>query len=487
MNVIKMLSLVNMKIIEIEILLIVALNTITLDDFSIDSKTLIQKLIKENPDNYDLDIMYRIMAQIMTKLPKDLKERVTGTHKLQLFQQIAQSINIDNKLLEQFASVDPSLNNALNNTPISMELDEGDYNTLNKKYLNELKNYEESKGYISADSMEYADIANKKIYSNPNMNTKAKYIDNNPNFMLGQNDNTLYYFDSSSGALTEMPLYGKQTPVSLKDLKTILTSDKVNKNEIQGLIDNLKIQPTASATSSPTILSTDPSVITQPKNFFDTIGAFFTSGSRFQATGTSTPTLSSVSATPSATPSLPMNITSNAKDVELPIPPQYILNSVKGESRDEDRRDSKENNGPDAIISRDITTYRNNYKKINHDTKRIIERQVNPDSNSHDSTKFYYSKNNNNLEKRLKSRESTYVPIFTQHSSSRNKSFMNRTNANDIYPNKPKPESFTNMNEETFLNKMKNENKQIENVALSFVTILILVFLLVIFNSIRNN
>ena len=42
------------------------------------------------------------------------------------------------------------------------------------------------------------------------------------------------------------------------------------------------------------------------------------------------------------------------------------------------------------------------------------------------------------------------------------------------------------MNEETFLNKIKNDNKQIENVALSFVTVIILVFLLVIFNSIRN-
>ena len=42
------------------------------------------------------------------------------------------------------------------------------------------------------------------------------------------------------------------------------------------------------------------------------------------------------------------------------------------------------------------------------------------------------------------------------------------------------------MNEEIFLTKIKNDNKQIENVALGFVTILILVFLLVIFNSIRN-
>ena len=64
---------------------------------------------------------------------------------------------------------------------------------------------------------------------------------------------------------------------------------------------------------------------------------------------------------------------------------------------------------------------------------------------------------------------------------------MNRTDANDIYPGEARPENFTNMNEEIFLTKIKNDNNQIENVALSFVTIIILLFLLVIFNTIRNN
>ena len=62
---------------------------------------------------------------------------------------------------------------------------------------------------------------------------------------------------------------------------------------------------------------------------------------------------------------------------------------------------------------------------------------------------------------------------------------MNRTNKNDIYPGMPRPESFTNMNEDIFLNKIKNDNKNIENVALGFVTTIILIFLLAIFNSLR--
>jgi hypothetical protein len=501
----KELRLVSMKTIEIEILLMVGLETITLNDFSIDSKTLVGKLISENPDNYDLDIMYRIVAQIMTKLPRDLKERVTGKHKLQIFQKLSQSINIDNKLLEQFASVDPSL--ALN-TPVSMELDEGDYNTLNKKYLFELKQYEEAKGYVSAESMEYATIAEKKINSNSNQNAntnnlKAHYIDNNPDFMLGQNDNTLYYFDSSSGALTEMPLNSKHKQVSLKDLKTVLTSGKVKQNEIQGLINEL--QAPASTLPSPAILSSDPTMPIQPKTFFDSIGSFFTSGSRFQATGTSTPTED-----PEVSGTNPV----------LPIPPQYILDRVKydrgrgldsigsttvvGEMPGQGNQSvgnymsGGQRNGPVEIVSRDITTYRNDYAKINDDTKHIIERQLNRNDNNdndndndidykRDTPYTYRYSQTNNLEKRFKTRSDTYDPIFTQHSSSKNKSFMDRTNANDIFPNKPRPENFTNMNEEIFLSKIKNDNKQIENVALSFVTIIILVFLLVIFNTIRNN
>jgi cell division protein FtsX len=37
------------------------------------------------------------------------------------------------------------------------------------------------------------------------------------------------------------------------------------------------------------------------------------------------------------------------------------------------------------------------------------------------------------------------------------------------------------------VSKIKNSNRDIENLALGFVTIIVLIFLLVIFNTIRNN
>jgi len=195
----KELRIVNMKIKEIEILLMIALNKISIHYFTLDSKSIIKQLISENKENYEIDTMYKIMSQIMSKLPIDLKERVTGKHKVEIFKKIAESINIDNQLLEKFISYDPSIN-----TPITMDLNSGDYNTLNKKYLKELKEYEASKGYIDRNSMEYAELAerqiNNKIINNEDNNNEsnsitAEYIDEKPDFMLGTNNNTLYYFD----------------------------------------------------------------------------------------------------------------------------------------------------------------------------------------------------------------------------------------------------------------------------------------------------
>ena len=127
----KHLRLVAMKITEIDILFMVALNTITLNDFTVDSKTLITKLMSENKDKNDLDTMYRVMGQIMSKLPRDLKERVNGKHKLDIFQKLSECINMDKQLLEQFISFDPSIN-----TPISMDIGADVWNMLNTLNLN---------------------------------------------------------------------------------------------------------------------------------------------------------------------------------------------------------------------------------------------------------------------------------------------------------------------------------------------------------------
>ena len=209
------LRVISMKTIEIEVLIMVALDTITLDDFTLDSDSLIKKVMAQNTDKYDLDMMYRVMAQIMTKLPRDLREQVTGVQKLQVFQKVAKFVNIEPKLLEKFMSMDTSLN-----TPVSMELDAGDYNTLNKKYLKELQNYKESQSYVNSDTLENIKTLQQNINSTPTDNVlKAQYIDDNPTIMKGASDNKLYYYDESSGVITEIASSDNQKPISIDNFK----------------------------------------------------------------------------------------------------------------------------------------------------------------------------------------------------------------------------------------------------------------------------
>ena len=409
----KHLRLVAMKMTEIEILFMIALETITLNDFTVDSKTLINKVILENKDKNDLDTMYRVMGQIMTKLPKDLKERVNGKNKLDIYQKLAECINMDKQLLENFMSFDPSIN-----TPISMEIGADDYNTLNRKYLDELKEYEDAKGYIHYNSMEYAKLAEEQLEKSENkinddkLNTTihAEYIDEKPDFMLGKNDNTLYYYDKSSGVLTEMPINGNQQPVSLNDLKTILSSKKVNKHELYQLIQDLTPFET---TEMPTIATTDPDMRVEPKGFFDTIGSYFSSFVSNEATITTTPITNNIN-----------NNSVNNNSLHVPEPPHHIKQYV------------------------------NNIPNIN-----------NHNHNEHNNNYSKYFSNINNVHKRFHEREKLYET-------------EGFTNENDTK---------LHSNEKLFLKKIKNDNKHVENTALGFISVVIILFLLVIFNSIRNS
>jgi hypothetical protein len=487
----KELRIVSMKIIEIEILLMVGLNNITLDDFSIDSKTLIKKLISENPDKYDLDIMYRILAQIMTKLPRDLKERVTGKQKLEIFQKLTQYSNIDNALIEKFIAYDQTIN-----TPVSMELDSGDYDILNKQYLNELHKYEQSKGYVDNNSIEFATIATNMVFTpDPNnQNLKSQYIDNNPDFMLGQNDNTLYYYDESSGTLSEIPIKETQTPVSIKDLKVVLTGNKVKKGDVQNLINGISPKP------APTLANIVPTT-TEASGFFSSIGSYFTSSKSTDATATTSSTSTFLS-----TP-----------DITVPMPPQYIQNQVKKNYISE----NKANGGSASVSGSSVSGSSVGGSSVGGSSVggssvggSSIGGSSIGGSSSNSITNDSYGK------LIIQPQEGD---IMINSSMPRNTNNFLKSNAplpnqpvNNL-PNKPNPtidkilesqykerqnqyEAFTSSihstdtiggststNEDQFLKKIKNDNKNIENVALGFVVLIILVFLLVIFNSIRNN
>ena len=399
------LRVISMKTIEIEVLIMVALDTITLDDFTLDSDSLIKKVMAQNTDKYDLDMMYKVMAQIMTKLPRDLREQVTGVQKLQVFQKVAKFVNMDPKLLEKFMSMDTSLN-----TPISMDLDAGDYNTLNKKYLKELQNYKDSQSYVNSDTLENIKTLQQNINSTPTDNVlKAQYIDDNPTIMKGASDNKLYYYDESSGVITEIPSSDNQKPISIDNLKSILLANKVNPHDIQSLIDGINNPPSNNLPNPQSPPSPPP-----PVGFFSSIGHIFTGGAPVQTTA---------------------------------VAP--LITTMSGSSR---ASNSSYNPNPSYTFANSI--YSSRYHQ-NNEKHSVSKKQ--------------------NLETRYKARDSAY-----SHNPA-NASVEAFTNNNpNINSNS------TTITEAELIKNMKKNNENIENVAIAFVTIIILLFLLVIFNSIRN-
>ena len=554
------LRIVSMKIIEPEILIIIGLNKITLQDFTSPSNELVRKIVSENPDKYDLDILYRVLAQIMTKLPKDLKERVAGKHKLQIFQLVAKFIKMEPKLLEKFIAYDPSLN-----TPITMNLDQGDYNTLNKKYLQELYNFQQKQPYLNSNSLEYGALASQLAQTTPTAtpdnNLKAQYIDQSPDMMLGTKDNTLYYFDSSSGTISEMPLNAKQTPVSVSDLKTILASSKINQGDIQSSINSLTL-PTATPTTTEPI-----GFISRLENMFKGLQ---TGTTQAQAVITTQANLPDNSPIPPAFLTKLYNLKkgkhSNEYDNALNSSDVYsdgsntglyaslysnqnLSNSMQYDAMQYDAMQYDSANNSDEYLIRGIPhtkltnpkatyaafsgpsiptkptgpagnpTFPGGRVMTNFDVQ--MEKIFNLLNKTYNNTQPIYTNPSTTSQSPSTTSQSpsttTQSPsTTTQSPSTTSQSPSTTTQSPSTTSQSPSTTSqspsttsqspsttsqspsttsishFSNMNnnmnnKNMVQEKIKNNNKDIENIALGFVTVIILLFLVVIFNSIRNS
>ena len=527
----KHLRIVSMKIIEPEILLLIALNTITLADFTISSDVLVPKVIHENLDKYDLDIMYRVLAQVITKIPKDLKDRVTGKQKLQLFQLMAKYVKIEPNLLEKFLQIDPSINNKVN-TPISMELNSGDYNTLNDQYLRELYKFEQSQPYLNSTSMEYGSLAakfaeknkttKKTSNGNGNGNINAQYVDLDPTLMMGVEDKTLYYFDPSSGTLSEFPMNPNQTPVSLKDLKTVLLSQEVNKGDIQSTLDKLKMPTNPMSTNAPNAATA--ATATTEGNIFASFGKLFSSNEDVPITTTTLPT---------PTIGLPDN---------APIPPEFLKHLRNMKSRlensqnnndyqsltydDENNNTTEKHDISDKKKQSDIAMsgrYRSyNGLNNNNSTYQLYLRELQTQSNNADNKYNRFVKNrqynrdfpdqthayrypertrkpfNNspldrNTTTTIPATTTTRNPTTTMPATTttRNPSTTIPATTTTRNPTTTSVSGFANMDDNilgnSVIDKIKTTNQSVENIAIGFISILVLLFLAVIIHSIRTN
>ena len=453
---------VSMKIIEPEILLLVALDKITLADFQLASGELVRKVIGQNPDKYDLDIMQRVMAQIMTKLPRDLRERVAGKHKLQVFQLIARQLNMNPQLLEKFTSYDPSLNSM-----ISMELDAGDYNTLNKKYLQELYNYQKKQPYISANSLEYGSLAAEmalsqatNLQTNNQTISKAQYIDESPSLMVGTEDKKLYYFDPSSGTISEMPLDNNQTPMSNQDLKTILTSQKINQGDIQDAINALK--PTIPTTTTASQVEESNRLSAFATELEKSFTGLFTGATQAQAT---------IQATTGLAPT-------------EPVPPAFLTKLYKLKHGDAPQSQTGGNQSDNYIQmmaglgGSNISSVSGSYQKPeNQSTSQVA------------SLPSGYTEN-----EKVSNPQTTYAAFsgLAPHetrattSSQTTTSTMPSTTAKSGFADLGANSQVITPTEQKVANKIKNDTKNVEKIAIGFITILILIFLIAVITYVKN-
>jgi hypothetical protein len=543
------LRIVTMKIIEPEILLVVALDKISTADLSLPSSDLVRKVVAQNPDKYDLDIMQRVIAQIMTKLPRDIRDRVAGKHKLQIFQLVAKQLNMDPKLIEKFANYDPSLN-----TPITMELDKSDYNTLNKKYLKELYNFQKKQPYISANNLEYGALAAGIALAQPTGQAtsaspilRAQYIDQSPDMMVGANDKKLYFFDTSSGTLSDFPVgNSKQTPVSIQDMKTILGSQKINEADIQKMINSLN-PTTTTATTVP--FTTRPSVtnpnITIPQGYFTQLENYFKNLVSNPSTTQpqTTQSASSAASTPTSVSSSPSPTQSNE-----PVPPEFIKKLYKLKSGSQTSSPYNQYNqysdGYTQMMSglgtSDVSMYGgnlNDYSRSSVASYLGAYSSQAPETPESGYSSYYrkssgylpadssmgwswggYTQNNALPIFEVKNPSITYAAFSGPSKNTKanyNGKSQNQINMekafkllNSTYAHNPKPtknetsitskSGFANLAansqevsytiaHEKVNTKIKNDNKNVEKIAIGFITILILIFLIAVIVYAKNN
>lgn len=523
------LRMVTMKIIEPEILLVVALDKVSLADLSLPSGNLIRKVISQNPDKYDLDIMQRVMSQIMTKLPRDLRDKVAGKHKLQVFQLVARQLNIEPKLLEKFATYDPS-----NSTPITMEFDKGDYNTLNQKYLQELYAYQQKQPYISANNLEYGALAADIALSQPTGQAtatsglfpqvmKAQYIDQAPDMMLGAKDNKLYYFDSSSGTLSDFPVSGaNQTPVSIQDMKTILASQKINESQIQNAINSIKNKvPITTAPPLATNITIPESYFTQIENYFKEL-------------------IFGADATETTQANIPTQPTPTNTEYNGPVPPAFLQKLYKLKRGYQSESQNQQGDGYNQMMygigGSDISMSGGNMSPSNNSTSSAASYSGQYDYNNWRSNMSTvnrpqyiptgsifnstgYTGNNARpvfnvtnpqttttstatpTTTSMDTSKATSDPTITQEENSKANIFgLENSNSATVSSSSSDKTNFgfANIaaNSQEIVNtiaqdkvnaKIKNDNKNVEKIAIGFITVLILIFLIAVIFYAKNN
>jgi hypothetical protein len=302
-----------------------------------------------------------------------------------------------------------------------------------------------------------------------------------------------------------MPLSANQTPVSVSDLKNILSANKINQGDIQSSINSLALPTTKASLENPTTTTAPAGFISELENMFKGLQtgttqaqaiittqaqlpdnapippAFLTKlynlkkGSDSKHYDNSSNSINSLtpsdvnsdgSAASNYNSSTAGSYSSRYDNQNLP---NYMHPNAPNNSNNSDNSDGYLIFGiPHTQLTNPQTTY------AAFSGRPIITKPNGPAGNPTYPGGRIMTDSAVEMEKKFKLLAQTYNrrPIYTNPSTTSISHFSNMNNIN---------------NNNTVQEKIKNNNKDIENIALGFVTVIILLFLLVIFNTIRNS
>jgi hypothetical protein len=311
---------VNMKIQDVSVLLVYGLNNLRRADLDLTLEHLADKLAKQNPDPNDIDVINRIIAQVVTKLPADLREKLVPQLRIQMIQTLHQTLKIMFDPSEAKFKMSPASARepqtaiqyalATENNPSGASLEgfqdrlllapePSKLTSLEHNFLMEMNDLETALGTSTLQELKQNGYApelltktsinmrigagdyntqlkamSKPAGSRPGILTdtptqniiSSKYYQEDPQLHMDAKTKELYYFDEYSGTLvpvTDVTRITGEEITTAKQLNTLLKDHNLSKAETDKLLDELNPSGTGHI-NIPQKLPTGTSSITKP-------------------------------------------------------------------------------------------------------------------------------------------------------------------------------------------------------------------------------
>lgn len=296
---------ISMSIQDVSVLLVYGLDNLTRSDLDLTEQHLAEKLAQQNPDKNNIDVINRCIAQVVTKLPADLRDRLTPLLRIRMIQKLTEDLQhmydfMDAKRIHEqkqkpspFDVAEPAnitfikegfQSRLTAETPKITSLDnnflkeqEDIRNSLGEKTVKELEANGYSINNIAKSSIDMRfgagdyeqQLANIDTLPGDNKVTKdiipenvieSTYVQRDPQLQMDAKTKELYYFDEYSGTLTPISDVQKikgEDITTEKQLNTLLKEYNLSKAEVDQVLQDIKNKTIVSAENSTTDEETD--------------------------------------------------------------------------------------------------------------------------------------------------------------------------------------------------------------------------------------